>query len=341
MRGKPSRCSIENCKVIFVTKNKDIVNVVNRLYYDERFKSGEMNYAITDVDLTAMLWLSSFGNRSDLPQLKLMEDVYAACAPSNNLMKAFLKRIKSLEDNEKIGQETAILLRTEYSMLEELVELTDNDSEKVTDDVVLEMQSRLVNQQRREITKEVKGKLSEQFKTLEEEKELVQRERKEVEEKRENLIQDQRRVFKDKEDAQVVARRVEKQRLKIEEEERKTRKKMQVVEKVRDMYLNQAKTKAKNYSSFFECVMNAICFCGCLFVTGLVTWATYRVSNFTIKDLAISYTIVGVTSIISLITMLVSFRTFFSKIIKRKGQEIYDKIYSKEIVKNKELFELD
>lgn len=106
-------CSVFSCGAIFVTENSDIANVVYRLFYDERFSKNEVNFAIKDVDLTAVLWFNSFRKQKKIPVTKLLENAYAACAPTKAVMQAFLEEINRLGGNEEISWESAVLLRTQ------------------------------------------------------------------------------------------------------------------------------------------------------------------------------------------------------------------------------------
>ena len=338
-RRNCTQCSVDNCNAIFVTKNKDIVNVINRLYYKERFSKGEINFAISDVDLTAMLWLSTFGCKSDLPQLKLLEDVYAACAPSNSVMKAFLNKIKYLEESEKITQEMAILLRTDYSMMDDLTELTDNNSSRVTDETIYEMQARISNREKKIAMQNAREKLSSEFAKLEDQQELNKQEQTAVEEKRNDLIQLQKKVLKEKQDVRVIANRIEKQRIKNEDISNQNAQTIKKIEKLRNSVIRKAKDKAKKIASIVQAIMNIACVLFLIICVVIFSYATYKVSDFTTNSLVVSYIIVGIVSIVGFISSAVSFKKFFSKFIERKCENIYDYIYDKEINKNKELFE--
>lgn len=57
---------------------------------------------MSDVDLTSIIWLSTFGKNSDLPKMKLLEHAYSACMPSRLIMKEFLAKVHSLEESEKL-----------------------------------------------------------------------------------------------------------------------------------------------------------------------------------------------------------------------------------------------
>lgn len=137
---------MNNCNCIFVTKNVDIPIVVKNLYWKTRFKNNEINFAITDIDLTAMLWLSTFGDKNDLPQLMLLENAYAASRPSDKVLKAFFDKINRLEEDGTLSNERAILLRTNYSMQEELVSLVNNDESEINSDTIINLNKKMIHQ---------------------------------------------------------------------------------------------------------------------------------------------------------------------------------------------------
>ena len=45
-RGNSKRCSIFNCKTIFITKNTDICKAIFKLYKNDRFRNGEVNFVM-------------------------------------------------------------------------------------------------------------------------------------------------------------------------------------------------------------------------------------------------------------------------------------------------------
>lgn len=338
-RGKHKKCSIMDCKSIFVTKNREIVNVIHKLYYKERFKMGEINFVITDIDLTAILWLSTFGKQNDLPKLKLLENVYAACAPSNAVMKAFLTKIKNMEENAKISEEVALLLRTKYSMIDDLVELTSNSSNNISENTIIEMHARLVNREKKQATIVAQEKLKNVTEKVEYEKELVTKEREDVEGKREDLIVLQRRISKDKQDNEVINRRIESQRIRNEADKIKNEKSLEHITKIKNRVIIKAKTKASMVSNSLKFLFNIIFFTGSLAIVFAFVSATYKLANLKIDNLVASYVIVGIVSVISLILTIYSLKKFAFRFTSGIAEKINAKIYSIDIDKNRDLFE--
>lgn len=141
MRGKERACTLENCKAIFVTANLIIVKTIQD-HYRQRWLKGEIPFSISEMDLTAVIWLKSFDKKTDLPCLKLMENAYAACTPSKSLLIAFSDKIRLLEQEDKISNEAALILRSQREFGDDLVELTENNPAAVTSDVIFEIKKR-------------------------------------------------------------------------------------------------------------------------------------------------------------------------------------------------------
>lgn len=242
-RGGSRKCSVFNCKVIFVTRNRDICNVIYNLYRSERFSKGEINFAITDIDLTAIIWLSTFGSKSNLPKLKLLENAYSACVPSRPLMNEFLKRIKSLEDSEKISKETAILLRSQYATIDDIAQISHNCVENVSDNLIYEVERRLYNK----AEKDVKIQYKREFEDLERQKNEVENDRNEVENRRGILIVEQRRTSKLKQDAEIVMKKLDDKRNLLAEEREVNNQTVDKIRKIQNAIIDRAKKRASIY----------------------------------------------------------------------------------------------
>jgi len=154
IRGKSRSCSVEDCKAIFATTNLIILKTLHELYH-ERFYRGEICFAITDVDLTSILWLKSFDKPTNLPCLKLLENAYAACCPSPEVMNSFVEKVNQLEKEGKVSVEEALLMRSQHSIKQDIVELSENNPDKITPDLIIKVKERLVN----DLTKESQVKI--------------------------------------------------------------------------------------------------------------------------------------------------------------------------------------
>jgi hypothetical protein len=322
LRGKPYRYKIENCKCIFVTKNKDIVQVINNLYYKERFSKGEINFAITDVDLTSLIWLSTFGKSSELPKLKLMENVYAACCPSTAVMNEFLRRIKRMSDSNKISNETAILLRTQYSMYYDLSELTDNDSANVNDNVIKEIEARFINREKKNAHNELKIVRDEIYK-----------EKEEIASAREKLEQEGRAINKKAEDTKIIEERIRMRKEDIEYENKELEEKKKEIEEFKRQAINKVKNKALFWSKVIEVVLSIFIILLLASIVALFSYATFSLINSQTKSLLMASTFTSLLAIICLIMSVWSTKKFFSINVRRLSENIKDYIFDKELEK--------
>ena len=189
LRGNPRKCSVHNCKCLFITDNTDIINTIKKLYNSERFKIGEIPFAMTDIDLTSYLWLSNAEIKSSLPEIILLESAYAAIKPSNEVLREACRLIEN-DINSSTGEcnDDALLLRYSYSLRDYIAELTQNDSSEVTDDVLRELYRRQKNRTKKEIAIEYSNKYASQQKDLEAKEKILNEKSQELILKEDKLV---------------------------------------------------------------------------------------------------------------------------------------------------------
>lgn len=334
-RGNSKRCSIFNCKAIFITKNTDICNTIFGLYKNDRFRNGEVNFAMSDVDLTSIIWLSSFGKNSDLPKMKLLEHAYSACMPSRLIMKEFLGKVHSLEESEKISQEMAIMLRSQYATINDLSEILHNKEGAVTDEVIYEMERRVKNR----AEKDVKVQLKQEIGELQKERKEVEEDRDAIEKRRNELIGEQRKTSKLKQDTEIIIDNLEKKRNALSKEKEEYEKKIEYVRTKQRQIIKKAKNKAnliKEITKILIYVVLSVIFLGITFLFAIGTW---KISDLTKVSLVWSYVYVGSVSIICLVITIISIVKWLSFYVSKVAVKVYDYCYSKEIKKHKELFD--
>lgn len=334
-RGKPRCCSIFDCKTLFVTKNADICKVVYKLYKNERFGMGEINFAITDVDLTSIIWLSTFGVKSDLPKLKLLEHAYSACAPSSIIMNEFLNKLRSMEESEKISQEMAVLLRSQYATITDLSDLSHNKEGSVNDKTIREMEKRMCERYE-EQAKEVYKK---EFDDLDKTREEIELFQETVEKKREALVSEQRKTVKLKHDVEFFQNKVNQQRETLSVEKKTFKDSVEELQRVRDNLLAEAKKRASRNRRRIVIFSFILTTALLLSITGLFTYATWIILNNADTALFAATAFTSVVSVVCLIITVVSIIKFFSKPIHRLGERIYDLSYTKYMKKYAGLFQ--
>lgn len=126
--GKEFR-KLEDCNAIFVTTNKYIRNETNKLLnMNSTFK---ISPVISDIDLTAIVWLKSLVNNKNLPEMKLTENAMAAIKPTAKLRKKFSQELLTLKSSKaNVTPETLYNLLCSSYFSENLMLETNGDTKK-------------------------------------------------------------------------------------------------------------------------------------------------------------------------------------------------------------------
>lgn len=134
--GKEYR-KLEDCNAIFVTTNKDIRNETNKLLnLDVNFK---ISPVVSDMDLTAIVWLKSMINNKRLPEMKLTENAMAAIKPSSALRKKFHQSLSSLKTSKTdVTPETLYNLLCSNYYVEDLMINVNGDIKKINPGVLID-----------------------------------------------------------------------------------------------------------------------------------------------------------------------------------------------------------
>lgn len=307
MRRDIKNGGIENCKAIFVTKNIDIVRVAKKLYSDI-FNKGQSNYAITDVDLTALLWLSSYGKNRSLPQMKLMENVYAACCPTTAVMNQFLETIKKLTDTKEITETEAILLRTKYSTFESLAELSRNDSKNVTEKLIIEVKEKEYNR--------AKEKIEAEF----------QKQQEELAYTRQNLEEEKEDIIKQYDIIELGSYTNKEEARKIEETKQRNR----------DKIINRCTIKACINKKRFKIIMFPIVIVLSIIIVIFFTYATYILTDYWEISKLMANIFISLIAVISIFCDIMALNKYIFNKINAIAERIYDITYSNEYDKCKD-----
>lgn len=119
---------LEDCKAIFVTTNnklKDIVN--NMLDVKETF---QISPAISDLDITAIVWLKSLSNNKDFPKTLLIENARAALQLTPSIKTKIKECIDELNNNEIDKPSMYSAIYNQY-FREKIMEETGGDVRKI------------------------------------------------------------------------------------------------------------------------------------------------------------------------------------------------------------------
>jgi hypothetical protein len=140
LRGNARASALDNCRAVIVTSNLAFAHTVSEFYNEKT--SHDVGFVISDIDLTSVLWLRSWDKKGNLPTSVLLENAYAACQPSAELISTFSSTIEKLRLEGKISDDEALLLRTQRVPRDDLLEESKNDPAYVTDHTVLEIKKR-------------------------------------------------------------------------------------------------------------------------------------------------------------------------------------------------------
>lgn len=140
LRGRARSSSLDNCKAVMVTTNLGFVKAVSTFY--KTSTTFDVDYVLNAIDLTAILWLSSWDKKSNLPSIVLLENAFAACQPTPDLINAFAETVEKLRGEGTLSDEEALLLRTQPAPRYDLLLSSQNDVGYVSDKTVLEIRKR-------------------------------------------------------------------------------------------------------------------------------------------------------------------------------------------------------
>lgn len=134
---------IEESKAIFVTTNALLVKLANdklKYLYNENVPA-----LITDINLSAIVWIKNFSTHRDYPKLKLIENAKLALEPSENLLKVFYEKIEKIKKEGKLTEDEASILRIDIYSRKDLVEITYGNVQEITDETIYDMKNRLID----------------------------------------------------------------------------------------------------------------------------------------------------------------------------------------------------
>lgn len=133
---------IEKCKAVFVTSNTILIAATKRYFRDNNIYCG-FPIIVSGDDLCVLAWLKDFESDSNLPQMRLLENVMAAITPNREIMDAYFSNLKNLQQQGVIDDDEVSLLRIDYFARKELMELTGGNSKNITDEVIDKIRERI------------------------------------------------------------------------------------------------------------------------------------------------------------------------------------------------------
>lgn len=142
LRGNARCSSFEGCRAVMATTNLRLTSAVQEFYRNK--STHDVSFVVSDIDLTAILWLRSWDKRSTLPRMILLENAYAACQPTAELLTAFGTVVEKLRGEGSISDDEALLLRTLPAPRDDLLSITQNDTSNINEKTVMEVFQRYV-----------------------------------------------------------------------------------------------------------------------------------------------------------------------------------------------------
>lgn len=136
-----------SCKAVFVTSNTALANVAHR-YYKEKHNRKSFPTVVTDVYFGTLLWLNDTIILEEISWKFLISQVYAAFQPSHNFWSLYLSKIDDLENRGDLSDEDALVLRANCLIPDEVMEMTDGDIRKISDNLPMDVYKRIVERER-------------------------------------------------------------------------------------------------------------------------------------------------------------------------------------------------
>lgn len=144
-RGDLNPSSIEKCGHIFITSNSRLSRLATE-YFERNQDSYAVPLIIDETRFTSLLWLKCYSTHTDYPRMKLIKDALASTAASEDILEAFYREVKLLEENGGITEAEALAMSSHLFNRRELMKLTEGDPEQVGASVVLSVRDNLQKQ---------------------------------------------------------------------------------------------------------------------------------------------------------------------------------------------------
>ena len=148
LRKNKQPTHIENCIAILVTQSSGVCRCMHDLY-PEQFPP-EIGFAIKDVDLVSILWLSQYSKESQLPKNILIANAVAACQLSQEIMDEAISLANRMEGDKTISPEAALIIRSSPLIRPILFEKTLNNTENMNETTIEETIKAFVAQESQE-----------------------------------------------------------------------------------------------------------------------------------------------------------------------------------------------
>jgi hypothetical protein len=141
IRGNTRPRDLAQARALFVTSN-DALAGASRAFFRAMKRDAMIPHCMSDVALTAQLWVTSSKRKPDLPKRLLIADCYSALAPSQELWERWVRHIITLRVREQLSEEQFQTLIYHQQIKALLCEVVRGDPGKVNDTAVAEVLAR-------------------------------------------------------------------------------------------------------------------------------------------------------------------------------------------------------
>ena len=136
---------IEDCNALVLTNNSTLA----RAAYEYGKKNHEFQHispVVTDFSLTNLLWLKSPVKFGNVPEKILAASCFAALRPTEQIWTKFVEEIDKLKARKDITEKQHAFLRYDSKVKSELVGLTYGNSDRVSNEIVMQILSSRENE---------------------------------------------------------------------------------------------------------------------------------------------------------------------------------------------------
>lgn len=142
LRGGRQPSNIEKCQAMIITQDWTLCDCMHDLYPNQF--PPEISFAIKDIDIVSLLWLSQYNKKSQLPKNILIANAVAACEVSQDIMEQAIELATQMEKDGIIQPEAALIIRSTHAIRSIVFEKTHNNPNRLTEDTIQDIISTFV-----------------------------------------------------------------------------------------------------------------------------------------------------------------------------------------------------
>lgn len=148
---------IERCKAILVTQDPWLTQCMKALS-PKTFHS-EIDFAMLDIDVVSLLWLSNYDAKSSLPMDVLIANATAACQLTQETMDRAIELTDRLIESGDLTEDAALLIRSQSRIRQYLFDVTENDVSAVSPENVQRAVNKYVKEEASKYVEEATSSL--------------------------------------------------------------------------------------------------------------------------------------------------------------------------------------